>query len=259
MPGLNQEYLLREITLSPGGRTSAEKVFSNTLIASMVMFLAFGTALYNTKFSPVSLSAAARKFKVTVALDNDEVKKIPPAVKPVVKPQKPVDLTKDPKLNATKTVVVEKKETLREVYGLKKVYSVGRGAGGSSEESDAIVSKLGNTLEKDPDTLKATEEEIKGAVTSVATVTTKPVVLKAAKPEYTEEMKRNRVQGVVSARILVDIDGKVKRIEILNDLGFGTKEAVEKACKELEFKPAMEGDTPVATLIVFKFRFVLQE
>jgi TonB family protein len=257
MASVQEEFILNEIRLAASGKQSRNAVFNNSLAASCVLFLAVGIALYNTTFSPVARSAAARKFKITVALDNEEVKKKTP--RPVVKQQKPIDLTKDPKLNATKTVVVEKKETLREVYGLKKVYSVGLGAGGSGDGSDAIVSKLGNTLEKDPDTLKATEEEIKGAVTSVATVTSKPVIEVAVKPEYTEEMKRNRVQGVVSARILVDIDGAVKRIEVLNDLGFGTKEAVEKACKELKFKPAMEGDTPVSTWIVFKFRFVLQE
>ncbi|MBL8029462.1 MAG: energy transducer TonB [Fibrobacteres bacterium] len=253
-----QEYILREIQLAAGGSTYKNRAFQNIFAVSCIIFISAGIALYNTKFSPVARAAAARKISITVALENEQKKKVPAPPKPVVK-QKPVDLTKDPKLNATKTVVVEKKEQLREVYGLKKVYAVGLGAGGSGDGSDAIVSKLGNTLEKDPDTIKATEQELKGPVTSVATVTTKPVIEKAVKPEYTDEMKQNRVQGVVSARILIDIDGAVKRVEILNDLGFGTKEAVEKACQELRFKPAMEGDKPVATWIVFKFRFVLQE
>ncbi len=253
-----KEYLFEEIQLAAGGRVYKIRTFGNIIAVSFFIFISVGIALYNTSFSPIARSSAARRVSITVSLESEQKQKVPIPPKPIVK-QEPIDLTKDPKLNATKTVVVEKKETLREVYGLKKVYSVGLGASGSGEESDAIVSKLGNTLEKEPDTLKATDEEIKGAVTSVATVTTKPVLERAVKPDYTDEMKQNRVQGVISARILVDIDGEVKRVEVLNDLGFGTKEAVEKACKKLKFKPAMEGDTPVSTWIVFKFRFVLQE
>jgi outer membrane biosynthesis protein TonB len=53
------------------------------------------------------------------------------------------------------------------------------------------------------------------------------------------------------------VDGKVKDVRILNDLGYGTKESAEKAFRQWLFEPAKKGDMPVAVWISFSIRFVM--
>jgi hypothetical protein len=55
----------------------------------------------------------------------------------------------------------------------------------------------------------------------------------------------------------VDIDGKVKKAIVLNDLGYGSKERVYDACLKLLFDPALRDNEPVAVWIAISFTFVL--
>ena len=140
---------------------------------------------------------------------------------------------------------------------MRRVFATGLGSGGNG--SSAIVSKLGNTLEKEPDTLKATEEDLKGPLVSITTVSKAPVRMNMVKPEYTKEMKENKASGVVKAKLLIDIDGAVKKAIILQDIGFGSRDAAFEAFKKLKFKPALRDNEPVAVWIIMKYRFVLQD
>ena len=120
------------------------------------------------------------------------------------------------------------------------------------------MGKLGNTLEKEVDTVTATKEEIiKGEVVSTTTVTTAPRFKKRVKPEYTQEMLDNKMEGVIKVKVLVDVDGKIKKAIAFNDLGFGSKEIAVKACFKMLFEPAKRGDVPVAVWIIIPIKFVL--
>lgn len=179
---------------------------------------------------------------------------------PVVK-EEPVDLTEKPLMNQEKDQIVEeppeKKVTkkTRRVYGLKKVYSTGIGASGGA--ATAIIGKRGNTLDAAIDTVMATESDLQSPPVSITTVTTNPRLKTRVQPEYTKEMIENRVEGVVRVKVLVDIDGKVKRAIVLDDLGFGSKEKVSDACFKMTFEPARRGDEPVSVWIMMKIRFVM--
>jgi TonB family protein len=123
--------------------------------------------------------------------------------------------------------------------------------------SDAVIGKLGNTINKDFDTLVATDEEIKGQIVSTTTVTAAPRFRKRVMPNYTPEMIDNRIEGVVKVKALVDIDGKVKKAEALNDLGFEAARQALDASLAMEFDPAMRGKEPVAVWIIIPIRFVM--
>ncbi|OGJ89350.1 MAG: hypothetical protein A2268_08480 [Candidatus Raymondbacteria bacterium RifOxyA12_full_50_37] len=228
----------------------AEGLFPLLLCGTLFMFLCVGWGLGKVTLSMNTPAELVRKIKVSFNLEDQVERK---------KPKKAIDLTKKPILKQKENVVVKQIEPapVRQVYGVRRVYSVGLGSGGPS--SDAIVSKLGNTLDKDPDTLTATERDLKGPLASITTITAMPQLLTTVKPVYTDEMKKNGVQGVVSAKLLIDIDGLVKQVQIINDLGFGTRESALEAFKKLAFKPALQGTSAVAVWIVMKFRFVLQE
>ena len=105
----------------------------------------------------------------------------------------------------------------------------------------------------------ATEADLAGPLAPLSTVTQAPVLTDRVKPEYTPEMIENRISGVVQARLLVDTDGRVKDVEVTQDLGFGSRESAVAAFRKLRFKPAMRGAEPVAVWIRMKYRFVLQE
>jgi periplasmic protein TonB len=140
---------------------------------------------------------------------------------------------------------------------LRRVFSVGIGAQGGN--ADAVIGKLGNTLNKEVDTITATKADIKGRIVPVTTITTAPELTNAGivKPEYTKEMIDAKIEGLVKANLLIDIDGRVKEVKILSDLGFGAADRAKEAFLKWVFKPAMKDGKPVAVWITYSIRFVL--
>jgi hypothetical protein len=254
MPANLSAYYLNELRTAkalPWYRSDA--FFMALLAASVALFFGAGLSLRRLPMTAKMQDYMVRKIKVSFALDETP--------KPKTE-KKAIDLTHKPALGGNKDIVYKQAETgapVRAVYGLRRVFATGLGAGGSGSGESAIVSKIGNTLDKDFDTLTAKKEDLKGSLVSVTTVTAMPVIKEGAKPEYTEEMKKNKVTGTISGKLLIDIDGTVKDVVILNDLGYGSREAALAAFKKLTFTPAMQGTTPVAVWIIMKFKFVLQE
>jgi len=82
---------------------------------------------------------------------------------------------------------------------------------------------------------------------AVATaVDQRPVPLNTPQPRYTEEARKNKIQGVVIARVLVGADGSVKQVRILRGLPDGLDELAIQAAYQYRFRPAMKGGQPVA-------------
>jgi Gram-negative bacterial TonB protein C-terminal len=260
-PGMDNATL--ELLSAPP-RRSYDNLFGVILFITILLF--FGAGLYLRTVKPLPVTYEEKRvMSVTTQFVVPEKKK-PPAPKPKpVSPEKekePVDLTKAPLLNQkqdftapVQNAPVQIKDAARPVFGLRRVYSMGIGAGGSV--SDAVIGKLGNTLDKDVDTVTATKKDLAGPLVSITTVATAPRLRKEIKPEYTKEMIDAKVQGVVRAELLVGGDGKVKEVKILNDLGYGTRESARKLFLSLEFDPAMRDGKPVATWITFSIRYVL--
>lgn len=82
---------------------------------------------------------------------------------------------------------------------------------------------------------------------AVATaVDQRPVPLNAPQPRYTEEARKNKIQGVVVARVLVGADGSVKQVRITRGLPDGLDEQAIQAAYQLRFRPAMKSGQPVS-------------
>jgi len=247
-------------------RSGGFDFFPVIAFVTTVLFLYAGIYLRLHNPPPVSVVEKAAAMHQTHFII--EEKKTQPPVKKPPEPEKkvepvkeaPIDLTEKPLPAQEKNETVEQppepeKKPVRKVYGLKRVYSTGFGAGGSA--ADAIIGKHGNTLDTEIDTIRATESDLKGTPVSVTAVTTFPKIKNTVKPQYTKEMLDNRVEGVVRVKITVDVDGHVKRVLVLDDLGYGSKEKVAEACFKMLFDPARIGDEPVATTIQIKIRFQL--
>jgi TonB family protein len=81
---------------------------------------------------------------------------------------------------------------------------------------------------------------------SAKSVDSKPVLLNRVQPLYTEEARKNKIQGVVRARVLIGADGRVKRATIVTGLPDGLNEMALQAAHRLVFKPATKNGQPVS-------------
>jgi len=89
-------------------------------------------------------------------------------------------------------------------------------------------------------------------------VDSKPIALNSPQPRYTEEARKNKIQGNVTARVLVGADGQVKQVKITRGLPDGLDEQAIQAAYQLRFKPAMKGGQPVAYWIPVLIEFNLR-
>jgi protein TonB len=74
---------------------------------------------------------------------------------------------------------------------------------------------------------------------------------------YPEEARREKIEATVRAKLLVDDDGSVVRVTIIEDPGRGFGKAAAKLARLYRFKPAKVDGRAVATEIVFAIHFEL--
>ena len=89
-------------------------------------------------------------------------------------------------------------------------------------------------------------------------VDTKPVILGGVRPDYTEEARREKIQGVVTLRILVDETGSPTKVSIIRGLPYGLNETAIAAAHRIRFKPAMKDGKPVSYWMVVQMNFSLR-
>ncbi|MEK6300570.1 MAG: energy transducer TonB [Acidobacteriota bacterium] len=80
----------------------------------------------------------------------------------------------------------------------------------------------------------------------VTAVDTKPIALNSPRPNYSEEARKNKIQGTVRARVLVSGDGTVRQVTIVRGLPDGLNEEAIRAVVQILFRPATRGGRPVA-------------
>ena len=93
---------------------------------------------------------------------------------------------------------------------------------------------------------------------ATAAVDTKPVALNAPRPNYTEEARQHKVQGVVRARVLIGGDGLIKQVRISRGLPDGLNEEAIRAARQMRFKPAMKDGQAVSFWTTLDVEFNLR-
>jgi TonB family protein len=93
----------------------------------------------------------------------------------------------------------------------------------------------------------------------VKDVDQRPIALNNPQPRYTEEARKNKVEGIVLARALIGSDGLVKKVAIIRGLPDGLDEQAIEAVYQLKFKPAMKGGQPVPFLQTVQIEFNLDK
>jgi TonB family protein len=84
-----------------------------------------------------------------------------------------------------------------------------------------------------------------------------PSLLFKAEPEYSEEARAAKYSGTVLLRLVVDVDGRAKNIEVVNGLGLGLDEKAVMAIQQWKFKPGEKDGVPVPVLASIEINFKL--
>lgn len=82
-----------------------------------------------------------------------------------------------------------------------------------------------------------------------------PVLVYSVDPEFSDEARRAKYQGVCVVQIIVDAQGNVQRARPLRPLGMGLDEKAIEAVKQYRFKPAMLNGKPVPVEVNVEVNF----
>jgi len=88
-------------------------------------------------------------------------------------------------------------------------------------------------------------------------VTRNPEVIHKEEPEYSDEARQARYQGVVVLMIDIGLDGRPSNIRIVRGAGLGLDERAVDAVRKWRFRPALAGDRPVVAPAMVELGFHL--
>ena len=98
---------------------------------------------------------------------------------------------------------------------------------------------------------------IGGGVFRVGGGVSAPRAISTPDPEYSEEARKSKYQGVVVLWLIVDQNGKPRDIRVARSLGMGLDQKAVEAVKNWKFEPAMKDGRPVAVQINVEVNFRL--
>ena len=84
-----------------------------------------------------------------------------------------------------------------------------------------------------------------------------PSLLSKVEPEYSEEARSAKYSGTVLLKVVVDVDGLAKNIEVVNTLGMGLDEQAVLAIQRWKFKPGEKDGVPVPVMAQIEVNFKL--
>ena len=76
-------------------------------------------------------------------------------------------------------------------------------------------------------------------------------------PNFSDEARKSKTQGIVLLMIVVGTDGKPSNIRVQQSLGMGLDEKAIEAVNHWRFRPATFNGQPVATQIAVEVNFRL--
>jgi protein TonB len=85
-----------------------------------------------------------------------------------------------------------------------------------------------------------------------------PVPLVTVEPEFSEEARRTKTQGIVLVNLIVDANGRPQNVHVLRGIGMGLDEKAVEAIRRYTFKPAMRDGEPVPVQLNYEVTFQLE-
>jgi periplasmic protein TonB len=84
-----------------------------------------------------------------------------------------------------------------------------------------------------------------------------PHLIYDPEPEYSEEARKQKYQGVVVLQVVVGDDGRPRDVRIVRSVGLGLDEKALEAVRQWRFAPGMLDGRPVAVLVNIQVNFRL--
>jgi TonB family protein len=102
------------------------------------------------------------------------------------------------------------------------------------------------------------QQELPPGLSRVGGAVSAPVPLNHVRAEYSEEAKKNLIEGDCLISVTVDVHGNPQNPRVVRTLGGGLDRKAIEAVNKYKFKPAMKKDgTPVPVMIMVEVRFRL--
>ncbi len=139
----------------------------------------------------------------------------------------------------------------------RKVFGINRKSITTTDASATAV-KAGNTTAKENDDLELNKDDADSLPIPVADylITDEPsVIFEPKNKQRTEEARKNRYTGTARMKILVDTDGNVRDVKLLNELKYGLGERAVEIVKQVKLSPAKVNGKPVTVIRDFTITF----
>jgi TonB family protein len=131
------------------------------------------------------------------------------------------------------------------------------GSGGSGTGGGAGTGRGTGVGSGDGAAVSAVESVDYNGVFSVGSVTVRPQILGRPTPGYTDEARRNQIEGSVRVSVLLKADGTVSDIKVARGLGYGLDEKAIEATRQLRFVAAQKDGHAVSVRLFLEFKFSL--
>ena len=82
-------------------------------------------------------------------------------------------------------------------------------------------------------------------------------VVSQPKPAYTEDARKNQIQGTVILRVVLKLDGTIGNVSVVSGLPYGLTERAIAAAKNIKFTPAQKDGVPVSVSVQVEYLFSL--
>jgi len=100
-----------------------------------------------------------------------------------------------------------------------------------------------------------TEEARYGPIRKIGGNVTSPIVTTQPAPEYSDEAREKKFNGVVLVGLIVDKDGMPQEVHIVRGVGMGLDENSVATVRQYRFKPATENGNPVAVRMMVEISY----
>jgi TonB family protein len=176
-------------------------------------------------------------------------------------PPRAVMYNMDPKLPMEPTLIISADIRLPQLdilalgdpYGKPGPPSNGTGKGGGIGDGEGTGIGPG----KGPGVGPGEGGDTGGGRRGFAGASTAPVVLFLVEPEFSEDARKAKLQGVVMLYGEVDTNGRLRNIRVTRGLGLGLEEKAIEAVKQWRFRPGTRDGKPVVSAAAIEVNFHL--
>jgi TonB family protein len=98
---------------------------------------------------------------------------------------------------------------------------------------------------------------IRDGVYRIGRGVTAPELLSKVEPEYSEEARKAKYQGVVELYVEVDTNGRARNVRVIHSLGLGLDEKAMEAVAKWRFRPGTKDGKPVPVVATIEVSFRL--